>query len=97
MTTVGSITEAMFREQAADAGWIVSKRGWPDFILRRGNEICFVETKSYPGTKLKREQQDVAEILAAAGLKVYRWDPETGFVRIKKESQTQALSRPATP
>lgn len=80
---VGAVTERDFRDRAASSGWKVSKRGWPDFILRRGSRIIFVEVKTYPDTRLKDEQQQVAELLATAGFEVFRWDPTSGFQRIK--------------
>lgn len=86
---VGPQTERAFRAQAASAGWEASKRGWPDFILRRGNEVAFVEVKSRDGIALKTDQTKVAELLAAAGFKVYRWSPDGGFVRIQVASRTE--------
>lgn len=80
---VGPKTENDFRGRAAANGWKVSKRGWPDFILRKGSRVVFVEVKTYAATELKDDQQQIAELLAAAGFEVFRWDPERGFRPIK--------------
>jgi hypothetical protein len=86
---LGAQTERLFREEAAKAGWAVSKRGWPDFILRRGGEVVFVEVKARAAKSLKPEQMEIAEMLAGAGFKVYRWSPEGGFVRIYAAPETR--------
>jgi hypothetical protein len=83
LQNVGPITERTFRAKAAANGWRVSKRGWPDFILRKGARVVFVEVKTYADTALKDEQQQIAELLVAAGFEVFRWDPERGFRPIK--------------
>lgn len=79
---IGPRTERDFRERAATNGWRVSKRGWPDFILRKGSRVVFVEVKTYAGTALKDDQQQIAELLVTAGFEVFRWDPEQGFKAI---------------
>jgi hypothetical protein len=78
----GALAERLFREQAEIAGWRASKRGWPDFILRKGDVVHFVETKSLPEIPLKDEQRQIAEMLAASGFRVFRWDPKDGFKQI---------------
>lgn len=83
--TAGAIVERDFRELAAAAGYTVSKRGWPDFILERDGRIIFVEVKKNPRAGLKRDQARIAKILVAAGLEVYLWNPETGFQKILAE------------
>lgn len=80
--TSGAITERKFRELAAAAGYSVTKRGWPDFILEKEGRIIFVEVKKNPRTGLKRDQARIAKILVAAGLEVFLWNPETGFQKV---------------
>lgn len=80
--SVGPATEARFRKFAEEAGWTVSKRGWPDFILNRGGETVFVEVKSKQTTGVSRPQSAIMGLLARAGFKVFRWDPQKGFTRV---------------
>lgn len=56
-------------------GWIVVKRGWPDFLVVRGNEVRLIEVKRTAGYGLSRPQREVARILALLGLKVELMTP----------------------
>lgn len=64
-------------------GWGVSKRGWPDFICYRGDEVVCVEVKPDHITELRGPQAKVISILQAHGLKCYRWSPVGGFTDMK--------------
>lgn len=74
--------EALFEERATKAGWKVTKRGWPDFIISKNGETRFVEVKQ-DKDDLKESQLTVMKVLAAHGLKCYRWSPKNGFTQIK--------------
>jgi hypothetical protein len=63
--------EAEFADWAIAQGWQVTKRGWPDFICRRGDEIMCVEVKY--ADDLSSYQRMAARDLAARGLPVYVW------------------------
>jgi hypothetical protein len=41
----GNRAELLFVEWAEKQGWQVTKRGWPDFICRRGAELMCVEVE----------------------------------------------------
>lgn len=63
-------------------GWFVTKRGWPDFILWREDELLVVEVKpkrlnSYP--KVGKKQQFVLDVLRRHGIPVKVWSPDIGF------------------
>jgi hypothetical protein len=78
-------SERRFAEEMHGRGWIVSKRGWPDFFCvgRRTGQVVLVEVKPAAHYKLKREQLAVLKTLAAYGVPCSRWSPDGGFVRIE--------------
>ena len=52
-------------------GYKVIKRGWPDFLAFKDDDIRFIEVKKSPKTKgLKSSQKRVAEVLERLGIKV---------------------------
>lgn len=56
-------------------GYKVFKRGWPDFLAVRGDEVRLIEVKP-PRGRLKPIQQEVADVLEKAGLYVETWNSE---------------------
>lgn len=78
-----NLAEGQLFDELTEQGWEVFKRGWPDYICRRGDEVMVVEVKPGPGTSLKRDQEWVMQLLASHGLKVYVWNPKTGARRIE--------------
>jgi len=62
-------------------GWTITKRGWPDFFIRKGNVFAAVEVKRRNTHRLKYHQRTVMMALAHAGIPVYRYDPDEGFQR----------------
>lgn len=75
--------ERDFIQRAQSAGWNVTRRGWPDFFCwKSSGEVVLVEVKPNAAKNLKREQFQVAQFLAAHGIKVFRWDPQSGFTKI---------------
>ena len=77
--------EAHFEEEMLGNGWAVSKRGWPDFICYRGDEVIFVEVKHRENCSLSKPQRTVMEILRKHGLKCFRWDTRLGFTTLEGE------------
>jgi len=72
--------EREFAETAEKNGWRVTKRGYPDFICYRGDDLMLVEVKGKPGRKLKRTQHSLMRILKRKyGVKCFRWTPSVGF------------------
>lgn len=51
-------------------GWIVMKRGWPDFLAVRGNEVRFIEVKPDHEPVMRRQQKRVAAVLSRLGIHV---------------------------
>jgi hypothetical protein len=80
----GSKTETSFFRQARAAGWSPTKKGWPDFIIRKGKRIAFVEVKKSGAQELSAPQYTLLHELAAMGAECYVWSPAQGFYRIKK-------------
>jgi VRR-NUC domain len=76
-----SPTERIFTEHARSAGWEISKRGWPDFIMWKDGEIACVEVKK-DLDRLRDNQLSVLEALASHGVPCFTWRPIEGFVRI---------------
>jgi Holliday junction resolvase-like predicted endonuclease len=57
-------------------GYTVVKRGWPDFLAVRGDEVRFVEVKSSPNNEgLSPNQKKVARILEKLGIRVELFHP----------------------
>jgi hypothetical protein len=72
-TFMGNQAEAQFARWAQEQGWKVTKRGWPDFICRRGVERMAVEVKH---TDDLSEPQRAAIIdLSAGPLPCFVWRP----------------------
>lgn len=59
-----------------DQGYTVIKKGWPDFIAIKGDEIRFIEVKPNKRYNLKIHQKYVADILAKYGIKVELKSPD---------------------
>jgi hypothetical protein len=84
--------ELLFAEWAQAQGWQVTKRGWPDFICRRGEDLMCVEVKDGSDC-LSAWQQQTAADLAARGIPVFEWrrpgerDAEDGPLRPVSEVQ----------
>jgi hypothetical protein len=80
--------EQQFRNKAREAGWLVTKRGWPDFFCwGPAGEIIAVEVKRYSVEPFRMNQGSLLQILADHGIPAYRWDPFRGFQRIKPQQQ----------
>lgn len=74
--------EAEFFDSAASDGWLLTKRGWPDFFLKRGNQVCCVEVKPASSRALRREQARVMAALITAGIPCFVWSPDGGLQRV---------------
>ena len=74
--------EMQLREKLEGEGWIVTRKGWPDFACVRNGEMIFIEVKRYRGENLKKEQHYILTNLAKPGLDCFKWDPESGFEQI---------------
>lgn len=87
-----SRAEREFIEAAKAGGWSVMKRGWPDFLIWRGNEWCVVEVKRTHPIVSKHQYQVMCR-LHKAGIKCWVWTPSNGFVRFRP-SIRQPRKRP---
>ncbi len=74
--------EAEFFDGAASAGWLLTKRGWPDFFLKRGEDVVAVEVKPADSRGLRREQVRVLAALSEAGIPCAVWSPDGGLQRV---------------
>lgn len=72
-------TERLFKELAEANGWEATKRGYPDFICYRGDELVFVEVKSMTG-KLTIGQEKFRKEMTKRGIKCLVWRPDNGFI-----------------
>lgn len=75
--------EAEFFDGAAGAGWLLTKRGWPDFFLKRGEDVVAVEVKPASSRGLRREQVRVLAALSGAGIPCAVWSPDGGLQRVE--------------
>ncbi len=55
--------EILVAEHLIADGYRLLKRGWPDFLAVRGDDVRFIEVKPHAWRRLKPTQQDVANIL----------------------------------
>lgn len=76
--------EGKFWQEAAEMGWIVSKRGWPDFACWDGETFIAVEVKPKAHHRLKKMQVRIMRALVQAGVPCYRWTPQSGLVHISE-------------
>jgi hypothetical protein len=75
-------TEAEFFDAAAEGGWVLSTRGWPDFFLKQGEHVCVVEVKPASSRGFRQEQARVLGALAEAGIPCFCWSPDGGLQRV---------------
>jgi hypothetical protein len=74
-------SEQAFAERMRAEGWEVTKRGYPDFICYRGNEVMFVEVKPNRFYRLKKCQHKLMNVLSGRGIRCYRWSPDKDWIR----------------
>lgn len=73
--------EAKLYAGLEEQGWQIDRKGWPDFLCVRGEEVFCVEVKSPGKTKLRRansRQIEVMEVLSRF-FPCYVWTPDGGF------------------
>jgi hypothetical protein len=83
--------ESIVHKSLTSKGWLVSKRGWPDFfaINPKTGHLAVIEVKPSRGRQLKKHQRIVMHILAAFNIPCFLWNPDSGFSRV-------GLNTPAT-
>lgn len=74
-----NVSEAAFFDLAAENGWMLTKRGWPDFFLERNGSVICVEVKPPGNRNLRRDQARVQGFLAMLGVPCYVWSPHGGL------------------
>lgn len=68
--------ESELAEKLENDGWLVMKRGWPDFLAVKDGQLRLIEVKPHEQHRLSPNQQQLAELLRKhAGLNVERWYP----------------------
>jgi hypothetical protein len=75
-----NLREAAFAAQATSNGWTVTRRGWPDFMCWKGDDVIFVEVKP-DGKPLDPHQKVIMGKLIKLGLRCFLWTPKSGMVR----------------
>ena len=78
-------TEAECFEYMESQGWTCTKRGYPDFVCYKGEDLCFVEVKPTENYVLKSEQEKLMNALTERGLKCYKYTADGGLVLHKVE------------
>lgn len=84
--------ESAFEFWARSQGWVITKRGWPDFLCRRGAEVAAVEVKDHADW-LSPEQRAALIDLHAAGVDTYIWTPTDGMMPYPKKQFDNLASR----
>lgn len=74
-----NVAEANLFDLMVEAGWEVTKRGWPDFACFKDGKLVLIEVKPKRGRKLKSWQRRLMLELVKHDIKCYRWSPEGGF------------------
>jgi hypothetical protein len=78
-------------------GWTVTKRGWPDFLAFRGDEVMAVEVKRAAAHSLKDSQERAMSALSARGVPCFRWALDSGLVRFRRKAGTAKAPIPKDP
>jgi len=92
--------EAQLKQTLNDDGWIVYRKGWPDFLCIRqsskspdSKDVMFVEVKNYRGEMLKQQQHLVLTTLAGLGMNCFKWSPDAGFERINANTPLPVIEK----
>lgn len=75
-------TEQGFAKFMQNDGYQTTKRGIPDFLCWKGNEIIFVEVKPRGNHRLSQRQCRAIKVLMKAGIKCFRYDADLGLQAI---------------
>jgi hypothetical protein len=83
-TRIPNDSEAECARRLRSAGWLVTKRGWPDFFAwnEETGEIAFIEVKQKRTHNLKISQRHIMEIMASRGIQCWLFTPDSSFVKI---------------
>lgn len=74
--------EGLFYDLATQQGWELTRRGWPDYLVKSEGRIIAVEVKPSQGRRLKEEEAIVMDFLSLQGIDCYVWSPDGGFVAV---------------
>ncbi len=74
-----------FATRAREIGWIVTKKGWPDFICYKPDgSLVFVEVKPNVSNGLKKAQHKFMNTVNKKyGIPCYRWSPDNDWITDK--------------
>lgn len=86
MKKYGNTAENEFAIAARKNGWSITKKGYPDFICYKGDELMLVEVKANGNGRLKTSQQKFMNTISKYGVKCYKWYPEKNWLRIKENT-----------
>ncbi len=81
--------EAQFYDACLDHNISITRKGWPDYACVKQGKFFVVEVKPCRSRRLKKHQMTILRILAAYGIRAYRWSPDSGFevIRIKNAQE----------
>jgi len=71
--------ERQLFEKLTEEGWYVTKRGWPDFVCFKEDDLILIEVKPRRSHHLKKEQYRLMVALVKLGIRCFRWSPDGGF------------------
>ena len=91
-----SVAELNFKDIYTKRGYTVTKKGWPDFICTKANEIMTVEVKPNKKQHPTNEQKFIIQFLCSLGIPTYvYYAAENVFVDVhgnEVEPRTAVLS-----
>lgn len=77
-----NVSERQFFQMMTDAGWQLTKKGWPDFACFKDGKLILIEVKPKRSHRLKSWQQKLMMQLVKHGIRCYRWSPNGGFLPV---------------
>ena len=81
-------SEAAFYDACEKHGISMTRRGWPDYgCLDKDGRFFVVEVKPKRSARLKKQQMVILRILAAYGIRAYKWSPDGGFEPVRVDSR----------
>jgi hypothetical protein len=99
--------ERLFYDLAKEKGYVIARRGWPDYLVydEAENRYFAVEVKPSKDCPLKGSQIATAELLTHVGLDTLVWSPDIGYRTIsqvprdrpKRQRRTRKPRKPKDP
>ena len=84
--------EGQLYDELTNRGWTVSKRGWPDFMCYKDDQVICVEVKRKEYHNLRKDQFRVMRVLASYGIPCFIWSPDSRRLRRVKPARREVMS-----